>query len=156
MAPRASSRATVRCGWSRCRWYAAPMPEIPAPTTRTSRCSVVTVPPRGSDPRCVAPVTLRHRTSHIDPRPVVHSASWPDLSPRLRELFRRGAEVALDPHADWIEELHATSLSGERMRPVTEDPVLAAATKRANLANLANLLHWAAANVQHPGRRVPA
>ena len=39
------------------------------------------------------------------------------------------------------------------MRPVAEDPVLAAATRRANLANL---LHWAAANVQHPGRRVPA
>src|SRR3712207_7843543 len=29
---------------------------------------------------------------------------------------------------------------------------LAAATRRVNLANL---LHWAAANVQHPGRRVP-
>jgi DNA-binding PucR family transcriptional regulator len=38
------------------------------------------------------------------------------------------------------------------MRPVAEDPVLAAATRRVNLANL---LHWAAANVQHPGRRVP-
>ncbi|MGY1726444.1 PucR family transcriptional regulator [Geodermatophilus sp. SYSU D01062] len=81
------------------------------------------------------------------------SVEWPAVSPRTRELFRRGAEVALDPRADWIEELHRASLGTERMRPVAEDPVLAAATRRANLANL---LHWAAANVQHPGRRVPA
>jgi DNA-binding PucR family transcriptional regulator len=88
---------------------------------------------------------------------VVQSAArddaWPEASPRVRELFRRGAEVALDPRADWVEELHAASLGGQRMRPVADDPVLAAATRRANLANL---LHWAAANVQHPGRRVPA
>ena len=77
---------------------------------------------------------------------------WPDVSPRARELFRRGAEVALDPRDEWIEELHAAALGGQRMRPVAEDPVLAAATRRVNLANL---LHWAAANVQHPGRRVP-
>jgi DNA-binding PucR family transcriptional regulator len=75
------------------------------------------------------------------------------VSPRTRELFRRGAEVALDPRDDWVEELHAAALGGSRMRPVAEDPVLAAATRRVNLANL---LHWAAANVQHPGRRVPA
>ncbi|SDX33279.1 DNA-binding transcriptional regulator, PucR family [Geodermatophilus africanus] len=78
---------------------------------------------------------------------------WPELSPRGRELFRRGAEVALDPHDAWVETLHAAALGGPRMRPVAEDPVLAAVTRRANLANL---LHWAAANVQHPGRRVPA
>ena len=86
---------------------------------------------------------------------MVHSAAgpWPELTPEVRELFRRGAETALDPRAEWIEELHAAALGGERMRQVAEDPVLAAATRRANLANL---LHWAAANVQHPGRRVPA
>jgi DNA-binding PucR family transcriptional regulator len=88
---------------------------------------------------------------------VVHGAAtdvrWPVVSPRTRELFRRGAEVALDPRDDWVEELHAAALGGSRMRPVAEDPVLAAATRRVNLANL---LHWAAANVQHPGRRVPA
>ena len=87
---------------------------------------------------------------------MVHGAAevrWPELSPRGRELFRRGAEVALDPHDAWVETLHAAALGGPRMRPVAEDPVLAAVTRRANLANL---LHWAAANVQHPGRRVPA
>ncbi|WP_073486374.1 PucR family transcriptional regulator [Streptoalloteichus hindustanus] len=78
---------------------------------------------------------------------------WPDLSPRVRELFRRAAEIALNPSAEWIERLHAAALGGERMRAVTEDPVLEAATRRANLANL---LHWAAANVHNPGRRVPA
>ncbi|WP_244522269.1 PucR family transcriptional regulator [Geodermatophilus africanus] len=61
--------------------------------------------------------------------------------------------MALDPHDAWVETLHAAALGGPRMRPVAEDPVLAAVTRRANLANL---LHWAAANVQHPGRRVPA
>ncbi|GAB3854398.1 PucR family transcriptional regulator [Dactylosporangium cerinum] len=87
---------------------------------------------------------------------MVHSAAqlpWPRLSPPVAELFRRGAEIALDPRAEWIEELHAAALGGDRMRPVAADPVLAEATKRANLANL---LHWAAQNVRHPGRRVPA
>ncbi|MDG6101730.1 PucR family transcriptional regulator [Dactylosporangium aurantiacum] len=87
---------------------------------------------------------------------MVHDAAtvrWPRLSPEVAELFRRGAEAALDPRAEWIEELHAAALGGDRMRPVAADPVLAEATKRANLANL---LHWAAQNVRHPGRRVPA
>src|SRR3954447_6389411 len=130
------------------------MPEIPAPTTRTSRCStgvcVVVTRPTLRGPRA-----LRHRTVHQDARLVVQGAAggrWPDISPRVRELFRRGAEVALDPKDEWVEDLHAASLGGQRMRPVAEDPVLAAATRRVNLANL---LHWAAANVQHPGRRVP-
>ncbi len=87
---------------------------------------------------------------------MVHTAArsgWPRLSPEVAELFRRGAETALDPHAEWVEELHAAALGGDRMRPVAADPVLAEATKRANLANL---LHWAACNVRSPGRRVPA
>ncbi len=105
----------------------------------------------------MVPATLRHCTVHPDARPVVRGAAadvrWPELSLRTRELFRRGAEVVLDLRDDWVEELHAAALGGPRMRPVAEDPVLAEATRRANLANL---LHWAAANVQHPGRRVPA
>ncbi|WP_327010324.1 hypothetical protein OHA72_25560 [Dactylosporangium sp. NBC_01737] len=87
---------------------------------------------------------------------MVHSAAqprWPRISPQVAELFRRGAEIALDPRAEWIEELHAAALGGDRMRPVAADPALAETTKRANLANL---LHWAAQNVRYPGRRVPA
>ncbi len=78
--------------------------------------------------------------------------SWPRLSPRVAELFRQGATVVLDPRAEWLDELHAASLSGPRMRAIAEDPVLAEGVRRTNLANL---LHWAAANVQRPGQRVP-
>lgn len=77
---------------------------------------------------------------------------WPSLSERGQELFREGARIALDPRATWLEDLHAASLSGERVRAIAEDPVLAEGTRRSNLANL---LHWASANLQRPGRRVP-
>ncbi|MEU0490301.1 helix-turn-helix domain-containing protein [Nocardiopsis sp. NPDC006139] len=87
---------------------------------------------------------------------MVHNAtaapSWPLPSPRVAQLFRRGAELALDPPGDWVEQLHSASLSGERMRPVAEDPVLAAQIRGANLANLR---HWVAANLARPGERVP-
>lgn len=78
---------------------------------------------------------------------------WPVLTPRCEQLFREGARLALDPQAEWLEELHVASLSGGRVRAIAEDPVLADATRRTNLANL---LQWASANVQRPGRRVPA
>jgi DNA-binding PucR family transcriptional regulator len=87
---------------------------------------------------------------------MVHIAAgprWPELSLGAAELLRRGAEVLLDHRADWVEQLHAASLSGDRMRPVVDDPVLTAALRRANVANL---LHWAAANVERPGARVDA
>lgn len=86
---------------------------------------------------------------------MVQSAAspWPTLSPEARDLFRQGAEIVLHPRAEWIEELHEASLGGDSMRAVAEDPVLTEGTKRANLANL---LHWAAANVQRPGERVAA
>jgi DNA-binding PucR family transcriptional regulator len=77
---------------------------------------------------------------------------WPSLSPRGQQLFREGARVALDPRADWVEQLHAAALGGDRVRSIAEDPVLAEGTRRTNLANL---LHWASANVQRPGQRVP-
>jgi len=87
---------------------------------------------------------------------MVHDApvteDWPLPAPAVRELFRRGAEIALDPRADWVADLHTAALSGAGMRPVAEDPVLAEGARRANLANL---LHWATANVQRPGERVP-
>lgn len=78
---------------------------------------------------------------------------WPVVSSRCEELFREGARIALDPKAEWLEELYAASLSGERVRAIAEDPALAEATRRTNLANL---LQWATANVQRPGRRVRA
>ena len=48
IAPRASRIAYVLPGHSSCRWQAAPMPDRPAPTTRTSTCSVPWAHSRGS------------------------------------------------------------------------------------------------------------
>jgi len=88
---------------------------------------------------------------------VVHHAAvddaWPQLSPQARDLFRRGAEAALDLSATWVQDLHEASLSTGRMRAVALDPVLSAAVRRTNEANL---LQWATANVRLPGARVPA
>ena len=79
--------------------------------------------------------------------------SWDLPSPRVRELIRQGAEIALYPPDDWVAELDEATLSGPHRRQIAEDPVLAAATRRTNRSNL---LHWAAANVRAPGERVPA
>jgi len=79
--------------------------------------------------------------------------SWDLPSPRVRELIRRGAELALHPPDDWLEELDEATLAGPIRRQVADDPVLAAATRRTNRSNLR---HWAAANVRAPGERVPA
>ncbi|MGC5249374.1 PucR family transcriptional regulator [Gordonia sp. DT219] len=78
---------------------------------------------------------------------------WPASPPRIQQLIRVGAQQILDPPADWVEQLHDASLSGARMRPVAEDPVLAEGTRRTNLANT---MRWALHNVEHPGERVPA
>ena len=78
---------------------------------------------------------------------------WNPPSPRVRELIRQGAELALHPPDDWLEELDEATLAGPIRRQVADDPVLAAATRRTNRSNLR---HWAAANVRAPGERVPA
>lgn len=77
---------------------------------------------------------------------------WPSPSRHVRDLIRRGAEQALHPHPDWVAEIDAAALSSTRMEAVAADPVLAQSIRRTTMANL---LHWAAANVQSPGRRVP-
>ncbi|GAB2633986.1 PucR family transcriptional regulator [Streptomyces capparidis] len=79
-------------------------------------------------------------------------AAWERPSPRVRELMRRGAELALHPPPEWLAELDEATLSGEHMRQIADDPVLAAGTRRTNRANI---LHWAAANVRDPGGPVP-
>ncbi|WAC53592.1 PucR family transcriptional regulator [Gordonia sp. SL306] len=81
----------------------------------------------------------------------VGTSDWPRPSERIRELLRRGAETALNPPDEWIEEMHAAALGGVRMTTVADDPVLAEGARRTNLANM---LHWAAANIHEPGRRV--
>lgn len=78
---------------------------------------------------------------------------WPTVSPRTRDLIRTGAQLILDPPPAWVEQLHAASFSGVRMRAVAEDTALAEGTRRTNLANT---MRWAIHNVEHPGERVPA
>ena len=79
--------------------------------------------------------------------------SWELPSPRVRELIRRGAQIALDPPAEWLEELDRATLSVPSRQKIAEDPVLAATARRANRSNL---VFWAAANLRAPGKRVPA
>ncbi|MFE5797528.1 PucR family transcriptional regulator [Streptomyces sp. NPDC056503] len=79
--------------------------------------------------------------------------SWQPPSPRIRELIRRGAEIALTPSPEWLAELDAATLAGEARRQIAADPVLAAGTRRTNRSNL---LFWAASNVRAPGEPVPA
>ncbi|MFB6840020.1 PucR family transcriptional regulator [Streptomyces sp. NPDC056361] len=78
---------------------------------------------------------------------------WQTPSPRVRELIRRGAEIALDPSDDWLDELDAATLAGGARRQIADDPVLAAGTRRTNRSNL---LFWAASNIRAPGEPVPA
>ena len=80
-------------------------------------------------------------------------APWDLPSPRVRELIRQGARLALHPSDDWLAELDQATLSGPSRRQVADDPVLAAATRRTNRSNL---LYWAEANLRAPGERVPA
>jgi DNA-binding PucR family transcriptional regulator len=79
--------------------------------------------------------------------------TWPIPSPRVQELLRRGAELALSVPTEWQDELDQATLSGPIWRTLADDPVLAAATRRTNRSNL---LFWAAANVRAPGEPVPA
>ncbi|MDI3288024.1 PucR family transcriptional regulator [Polyangium sp. 15x6] len=69
----------------------------------------------------------------------------------MRELIRRGAEMALNAPPEWLEEVDRATLSIRNMKVVADDPVLAAAMRRTNRANL---LHWAAANLRDPGAPV--
>lgn len=77
--------------------------------------------------------------------------SWEPPSPRVRELIRQGARRALDPPEEWLRELDEATLSGPHRAQISDDPVLAAATRRANRSNL---LFWASANIDRPGARV--
>ena len=80
-------------------------------------------------------------------------SDWPQVSPRIAELIRTGAEFILDPPKEWVEQLHEASLSGARMQAVADDPILAEGTRRTNWANT---MRWASHNVTNPGQRVPA
>lgn len=79
--------------------------------------------------------------------------SWGPPSPRIADLIRQGATLALSAPPEWLDELDEVTLRREELSGVNEDPALRAAVKRTNRANLA---HWAEANIHDPGAPVPA
>jgi len=86
------------------------------------------------------------------PEPERAAAARP-LSPRVRALLRQGAEIALQAPAQWIDEIDQASRAADAGKAFAEDPVLRAASRRATHMSL---VHWAAANVAHPGAPVAA
>ncbi|MFT4011514.1 MAG: helix-turn-helix domain-containing protein [Nocardioidaceae bacterium] len=78
---------------------------------------------------------------------------WPQPSPAAQDVIRRGAERALDPRAEWLEEWNNAVEQGDGTPAPLSDPVLIEGSRNTNLESL---LHWASANIQRPGARVPA
>jgi DNA-binding PucR family transcriptional regulator len=77
---------------------------------------------------------------------------WPAPSAAAQDVIRRGAEEAINPRAEWLEELNEAVLAADRATGALADPILAEGSRNTNLSNL---LHWASANIQRPGLRVP-
>lgn len=71
------------------------------------------------------------------------------MSPRVQELFRKGAEVVLSASFEWWDELDGATL--KVLGTSVTDPVLVAMTRKTNRINV---LHWATANIKAPGSRV--
>ncbi|RTW38269.1 PucR family transcriptional regulator [Pseudomonas aeruginosa] len=65
--------------------------------------------------------------------------------------MRKGAELAQALPPEWVERLNQSLLSSPEDARLLEDPVILAACRRANRAEL---LHWANANLQRPGEPV--
>ncbi|MGB3335238.1 MAG: PucR family transcriptional regulator [Mycobacterium sp.] len=78
---------------------------------------------------------------------------WARPSEPVRELIRHGAQLMVSAPPESLDELHEATLSAVYTQAIASDPVLAEGIRRSNRSNL---LHWAAANVSHPGEPVPA
>ena len=77
---------------------------------------------------------------------------WEPPSKRVCELMQQGARIVLEaPEEPPLDELNKATLTPEYMQTVAGDPVLAEAVRRSNRSNR---LHWAAANISHPGEPV--
>ena len=77
---------------------------------------------------------------------------WEPPSKRVCELIQQGAKIVLEaPEEPPLDELNKATLTPEYMQAVADDPVLAEAVRRSNRSNR---LHWAAANISHPGEPV--
>ncbi|MEB3034164.1 PucR family transcriptional regulator [[Mycobacterium] nativiensis] len=78
---------------------------------------------------------------------------WERPSERVCELIRQGVQTIVNAAPEALDELHEATLSAVYTRAIADDPVLAEGIRRSNRSNL---LHWAAANLSHPGEPVPA
>ena len=76
---------------------------------------------------------------------------WDPPSPAVAELIRTGASLLLQAPEEVFDEVDAAILA-DHEHPTVTDPVLAAAVRRNNRANL---VHWAEANAHDPGAPVP-
>ncbi|SRX92233.1 hypothetical protein MSP7336_00458 [Mycobacterium shimoidei] len=77
---------------------------------------------------------------------------WDQPSKRVCELMQLGARMIIDSPEDRLDRINKATLTPEYMRAIASDPVLAEAVRRSNRSNR---LHWAAANISHPGEPVP-
>lgn len=84
--------------------------------------------------------------------PIGSGKVWPRVSPATCDLIRKGAETLFNLPLSAFSELESAGFDGGPMAPAADNPVILAAARRTNLATLK---HWASANIQNPGQRVP-
>ncbi|WP_207557195.1 PucR family transcriptional regulator [Paraburkholderia acidicola] len=84
--------------------------------------------------------------------PAFSDTTWPAPSPEVCELLRRGAEIALALPPESMKELDAARSPEFAGQSVAEDPVMFASARRIYRAGV---VHWASANILHPGQPVP-
>lgn len=82
---------------------------------------------------------------------IASTIKWPQPSSRVRELLRQGAEIVLNAPPEWVDEVEQAGREADALKVFSEDPVLLAASRRITRASL---IHWAAANLEHPGAPV--
>lgn len=78
---------------------------------------------------------------------------WERPSERVCELIRQTAQALVSAPPEALDELHEATLSAAYTQAIASDPVLAEGIRRSNRSNL---MHWAAANLSHPGEPVAA
>ena len=66
--------------------------------------------------------------------------------------MQKGAEMVYNLPPEWRKEFEEAGFGSGPMTPAEDSPVIRAASRRTNWASLQ---HWASANIQRPGERVP-
>ena len=85
-------------------------------------------------------------------------SDWEPPSERVKELMCQAAKRVVHTGQAWYDEADRYSLTSGLLQsvvgePVANDPIVAEAIARSNRSNQ---LHWAAANISHPGQPVSA